>query len=219
MNPKINTLISQFPILIFLSLHVLGNQIKSSINEKIEYESRNNRTNQRHWIQQGGNNHQSEERKKYSIKGVDNSGGWPINNQTHTSIYHSIHAPNQKPTLRPTTPSIHTDPQRENKEQRIEGDHHTTSDPWLSNHHCRTRTIVGPEPSSDHIHHERQERRERGKRRENRKWRESCENKKLFFFNNSGYSELVLTQAHCSSMPKILPFKSFDGVVFLVFWC
>ena len=38
-----------------------------------------------------------------------------------------IHALNQKPTLRPTTPSIHADPRKENKEQRKEGDHQTTS--------------------------------------------------------------------------------------------
>ena len=40
--------------------------------------------------------------------------------------------------------------------------------------------------------------------------------KNFFFFNNLGYSELVLIQAHCSSMSKILPFESFDGVAFLV---
>ena len=123
----------------------------------------------------------------------------------------SIHAPNQKPTLRPTTSSIHANPRRENKEQRTEGDHQTTSNPWLSDHHCWTRTIVGPEPSLDHIHREREERIEDGER--------VVRIKNFFFFNNSGYSELVLIQAHCSSMSKILPFESFDGVAFLVFWC
>ena len=39
----------------------------------------------------------------------------------------------------------------------------------------------------------------------------------FIFFYNSGYSELVLIQAHCSSMSKILPFESFDGVAFLTF--
>ena len=77
-RPKINTLISQFPILIFLSLHFLVNQTKSSINEKIEYERRNNKTNQCHWIQQGGSDHHSEEREKSSIKGVEPGGGWPL---------------------------------------------------------------------------------------------------------------------------------------------
>ena len=60
-NQFINISISNFD---FISLHFLGNQTKSSINEKTEYERRNSRTNQRHWIQQGGSDHRSEEREK-----------------------------------------------------------------------------------------------------------------------------------------------------------
>ena len=42
----------------------MGNQTKSSINEKTKYERRNNRTNQHHWIQQGGSDRRNEERKR-----------------------------------------------------------------------------------------------------------------------------------------------------------
>ena len=86
----------------------------------------------------------------------------------------SIHAPNQKPTLRPTTPSIHVDPRRENKEQRTENrgrlgekrEQREAIRPQRTIRPHRTNdyrtTIAEPEPSLDHIHREREEREERG---------------------------------------------------------
>ena len=66
------------------------------------------------------------------------------------------------------TPSIHTDPQRENKEQRTEGENREQRETIKAHrtHDYRT-TIAEPKPSPDLIHREREERRERGKRREN----------------------------------------------------
>ena len=99
----------------------MGNQTKSSINEKTEYGRRNNRSNQRRWIQQGGSDHRSEERERnLRLKEWNTAEDdprtvrptlRPMNNQTHASI----HALNRKPTPQPTTPSIHADPQRETK--------------------------------------------------------------------------------------------------------
>ena len=66
----------------------------------------------------------------------------------------SIHAPNQKPTLRLTTPSIHVDPRRENKEQRTEGERREQRETIRPHrtHDYRT-TIAELEPSSDQNHH------------------------------------------------------------------
>ena len=119
------------------------------------------------------------EREKSSIKGVELDGGWPTNNQTHALI----HAPNQKPTLQPTTPSIHVDPRRENKEQRTKGEKREQRETIRSHRtHDYQTTIAEPEPSPDLIHREREERRERGKRKENWKRRGSCKSKFFYFF-------------------------------------
>ena len=154
------------------------------------YERRNNRTNQRHWIQQGGNDHRSEKRERnHRLKEWNPTEDdprtirpmlQPTNNQTHASM----HTPNQKPTLPPTTPLIHTDPRRENRGRP--SDHNepldhiepmTNGPPLLNQNHCRTRIIVGSHPSRER----RERRKEREERTKNGK-RESCENKKLIFF-------------------------------------
>ena len=64
MNPKINTLKSQFPILILFPSIFWETKQTVVLTKKTEYERRNNRTNQRHWIQQGGSDHRSEERER-----------------------------------------------------------------------------------------------------------------------------------------------------------
>ena len=138
--------------MIFLSFHFLGNQTNSSINEKTEYERRNNRMNRRHWIQQGGSDHQSEERernlrlKEWIPAESDQRSDprtirptlRPTNNQTHASIHaHDSFDPCFKlKTHTPTHDSF--DPRRfmkrehriENRgrEERTKADHQTTTD-------------------------------------------------------------------------------------------
>ena len=63
----------------------------------------------------------------------------------------SIHAPNQKPTLWPTTPSIHVDPWSENKEQRTENREQRETIRPHQTHDYRT-TIAEPETSSNQNH-------------------------------------------------------------------
>ena len=128
----------------------------------------------------------------------------------------------------PQTKNSHSDPRllrstQTHEERTKNREQRETIRPHRTHDYRTTIAEPEPEPSSDQNHRrisfigreKREGREEREKRIENG---EGVVRINFFiFFYNSGYSELVLIQAHYSSMPKLLQFESFDGVVFLVF--
>ena len=189
MNPKINTLISQFPILIFLSLHFLGNQTKSSINEKTKYERRNNRTNQSHWIQQKGSDHRTEEwGRNLRLKEWNPTEDDPRTIRSTLRSTLQTKNPHSDPWLLQSTQTHKERTKNREQRERIENKGRPSE-------HIGPMTIGPPLPNQNHLRissigrEKREGREEREERIENG---ESCKNKKLFFFfYNLGYSELV----------------------------